>query len=163
MTLKYLGSDLRISSHDETHSYSDLTQFMKRNPRTYQRDTRDCRARETMPLPWEKTHDCRSPSWQTALFKAPLVTRVCYLSVASRAVETPCFRPETEARVMPRYVFLRGAIYTAYEEKSEALIYVFASRDPRRSSSKSWSHDTRAPVIHDYDILRTLCEIEATP
>lgn len=126
--LRYLGP----LEFQATSSHSDLTRFMKRNPRTYQRDTRDCHARETMPPPpWEKTHDCRSPSWQTALFKAPPVTRVYYPSVASRVVETPCFRPATRdtSYAVSRFSLDRDLNRLRREVGSD--LRSFASRDPR--------------------------------
>jgi len=55
-------------------SHDDLVQFTKRNPRMFQHNMRDCRAREGRASPpREKTHDCRSMSRQATLYKMPPV------------------------------------------------------------------------------------------
>jgi len=60
----------RTSTHC---SHDDLVQFTKRNPGMFQRNIHDCRAKGRAPPPREKTHDCRSESRQTTLFKMPPV------------------------------------------------------------------------------------------
>lgn len=132
---KFKRRQTRTSAH---RSHGDLMRFMKRNPLTYQRNTRDCRTCETR----EKTHDYRSPNRQAALLKTPPVIRL-------GAMENAVFSSRDELC----YIFARSEPTNSEDS--------CLRKDPRRSSSSRERVTTRAPVIHYYDAQSTLCETDA--
>lgn len=130
------------------YSHNDLVQFTKRNPRMFQRNTRDSRGRED-----ERFHRARRRTIVAQRVGRPHYLRFHPLSWRIASSKTAVFSSHSDELY---YIFLEPDHRPTWELGSSPSRL---REGPRRSSSESLSYAACARNSWLWRIKYTLCEI----